>query len=282
MSDIDWRYIGENMKKYDRSLEETRLFFTNRPLRPYVDSLWFEESKLVSMRLFLPTIAKRLNQSVLLLEEIRSLMQLSLEASTGKIEGAHFTLTESKHLEKLRADSEEMLRDRLDNLSMNDQWFTWFPVVPNVLVEKWTEVCLNKIPLIDNIAVNKDGHFSIISLRHHIKVLDTAIEETRSLPLYTEEHLMLNFLLHAKRIGVPLSNQIYRDLYDFMEFLDLIPVHILESHRSNTQKYVRENYIKSLYRHNPWMNDIPPLPNKTAEDLDREWEEEKQKENNKQ
>lgn len=93
---------------------------------------------------------------------------------------------------------------------------------------------------------------------------------------------MLNFLLHAKRIGVPLSNQIYRDLYDFMEFLDLIPVHILESHRSNTQKYVRENYIKSLYRHNPWMNDIPPLPNKTAEDLDREWEEEKQKENKKQ
>ncbi len=280
MSDIDWPSIVENMKRYDRSLEDTRLFFTNRPLRPYVDSLWFEEAKLVSMRLFLPTIAERLNQSVSLLEEIRSLMQLTFEAASGKIEGVHFTLIKAEYLEQIRAFSEEMLRERLRDISIDDQWFTWFPVVPNVLVEKWTEVCLDRIPLLDNIAVNNDGHFSLTSLRHHIKVLDTAIKETRALPLYTEEHLMLNFLLHAKRIGVPLCNQIYRDLYDFMEFLDLIPAHIVESHRSNTQKYVRENYIKSLYRHNQWMNGFPPLPNKTAEDLDREWEEEKQKENN--
>ena len=280
MSDIDWRSIHENMMKYDRSLEDTRLFFTNRPLRPFVDSLWFEESKIVSLRVFLPTITKRLNQSISLLEEIRSLMQITVEAATGKIEGAHFALTEPKHLSQFRASAEEMLKDRLTNLSMEDQWFTWFPVVPNHLVKKWTEECLDKIPYLDDIEVNKDGHFSVKSLRHHIKALESAIEKTRALPLYTEEHLMLQFLLHAKRIGVPLNNKVYRDLYDFMEYLDLIPAHILESHRANTQKYVRENYIKSLYRHNPWMDTFGPLPNETAEDLDREFEEQKKKENN--
>lgn len=89
---------------------------------------------------------------------------------------------------------------------------------------------------------------------------------------------MLQFLLHAKRIGVPLNNQIYRDLYDFMEYLDLIPAHILDSHKLNTQRYVRENYIKSLFRHNPWMNDYSPIPNRTAEDIERESETNKLKE----
>ncbi len=278
MSDIDWCSIHDSMMKYDRSLEDTRLCFTNRPLRPFVDSLWFEESKIIGLRLFLPTITEHLNKSISLLEEIRSLMQIIIEAASGKIEGAHFTIAEPLHLERFRKEAEAMLKDRLTNIGMDEQWFTWFPVVPQHLVERWTDECMNKIPYFDEIALNKDGHLSITSLRHHVKVLDTAIEKTRSLPLYTEEHLMLQFLLHAKRIGVPLNNQIYRDLYDFMEYLDLIPAHILDSHKLNTQRYVRENYIKSLFRHNPWMNDYSPIPNRTAEDIERESETNKLKE----
>ena len=279
MREIDWSSIFKDIGKYNRSLEDTRLFFMNRPLRPYVDSLWFEAGKIVDLRVYLPTNTKRLNDNISLLEEIRSLMQITVEAASGKIEGAHFTLRESKHLQQFRADSEAMLRDRLTNLSIvEDLWLSWFPVVPDQLVKKWTEECWDKIPYLEDIAVNKDGHFSIQSLRQHIKALESAIEKTRAISLYKEEDLLLHFLLHAKRIGVPLNNKFYRDLYDFMEYLDLIPAHILKSHRANTQKYVRENYIKSLYRHNPWMNNYPPLPNETADDWDRELEEEKKKE----
>jgi len=261
--------VMQRAMKYSRDWQETKMKYKNRAIEPYALSLWHHSFDLAILREYLPVLQDYNNRSVLLMEELKSLMELIVEANTGAIHGQKFTISEVDNLNCFRDNAEMQLRKRIEEFDPRELMFMWFDLTPQHIVDAWEECCLNKIPVIEEIECHNDGHFDNDSLRHHISVLEEAIEKTKALPLYSDEQLPLDFLIYAKRIGVPMTNAAYRDLYDFMLEIDAIPAEIVQSHKANTRKYVRENYIKAIYKHNPWMNDYPPLENITEEDLDK-------------
>lgn len=261
--------VMERALKYDRAWQDALLEYKNHVIEPYVFSLWSYSFDLVILREYLPVLQDYNNRSIRLLEELRSLMQIIVEANAGTIVGEKFVLREQAHLDSIRDNAEQLLTKRLDEFDPREFLMMWFDLTPEHIVKAWEEKCLYKIPNAEDIEAHEDGHFDTDSLLHHIDVLSTAIEETRAIQLYSDDQLPIAFLLYAKRLGVPMTNAAYRDLYQFMTEYDIIPKQILESHANNTQRYVKENYIKAIYRNNPWMNNFPPKENYIPEDLDK-------------
>ena len=261
--------VMERALKYDRSWQDALLEYKNHVIEPYVFSLWSYSFHLVILREYLPVLRDYNNRSIRLMEELRSLMQIIVEANAGTIVGERFVIREQAHLDRIRDDAEQLLKKRLGEFDPRELMMMWFDLTPDYIVKEWEEKCLGKIPSVEEIEVRKDGHFDTDSLLRHIDVLSTAIEETKAIMLYSDDQLPISFLLHAKRLGVPMTNAAYRDLYQFMAEYDIIPKQIIESHATNTQRYVKENYIKAIYRNNPWMNDFSPKKNFIPEDIDK-------------
>lgn len=264
---MEMHKIIRRVMKYERPWSETKLKYKNTAIEHYALSLWYHTSELALLREYLPLLREYCNRSVLLMEELRSLMQIIVEANTGTIRGQKFTISEVNNLNCFRDNAEALLRKRLEEFDPRELLFMYFDLTPKHITDAWVKSCMDRIPAADEIETHKDGHFDNTSLQHHIEELGKGIEETRALPLYTDEQLPIDFLLYAKRIGVPMTNAAYRGLYDFMLEIDAIPAEIVQSHNANTRKYVRENYIKAIYKHSPWMDDYPPLENITEEDL---------------
>lgn len=261
--------VMQRALRYSRDWKDALLEYKNHTIEPYVFSLWSYSFDLAILREYLPVLQDYNNRSVNFLEELRSLMQIIVEANTGAIHGEKFIIREEAHRNRIRDDAEELLRKRLDEFEPKEFLYMWFDLTPEHIVKAWEEKCLYKIPVVEEIATDEDGHFDNESLLEHIDILTKAIEETRAIPLYSNEQLPLSFLLRAKRLGVPMNNSAYRDLYQFMTEYDIIPQEILTAHKNNTQRYVRENYIKAIYRNNPWMNEFDPVENYIPEDLDK-------------
>lgn len=259
----------QRAQKYDRSWEDVLLEFKNHEIEQYVFSLCYYAYKIVVLREYFPAVREHNQKSIAFMEELCSLMEFIAEANDGALWGEKFVIKDVQMLSVLRNEAESVLRKRLDEFDDKEFHYMTFPLTPDRITEEWNKRCFKKIPVNDNIAQDEDGHFINISLRFHISELNKAIEETKAIPLTYEEYTVIEFLSYAKRLGVPLNNATYRDLYQMMREYDFIPKEILQSHDSNTQRYVRENYIKAIYRNNPWMDNDEPIKNYIPKDFDK-------------
>lgn len=78
-------------------------------------------------------------------------------------------------------------------------------------------------------------------LRGAKETLEHAFDSSR-------ENYINRVLMEIVGMDIRLDNEVYREIYECLEHLGLIPEDVLRSHRNTSSKYVKENYIKAKYK----------------------------------
>lgn len=81
-----------------------------------------------------------------------------------------------------------------------------------------------------------------------IKDLTKFLKKTREIIDINEDYRINDFLKRAKDLGVPMSNQYYRDLYRCLEYFGLLNEDQVRQHNTLNQPQVREQYIQKRVR----------------------------------
>ena len=118
---------------------------------------------------------------------------------------------------------------------------------------------LNTLPSQHEVEFNDNGKIfsmDIDLLEFQLKgardVLSTRFETSR-------ESNIERVLFEVIGADITLNNTVYRDVYECLSILNLIPDEVRESHNKTSSRYVKENYIKAKYKRLGFPRDTKSL-----------------------
>lgn len=120
------------------------------------------------------------------------------------------------------------------------------PMVVDAVRVRWGEA-LAWMPIKTSFEYDEFGRFTQDSFDDARERIEKCFVESQNLFRLTNGLLMRGMLQHIKKLGVPMTNKSYLQVYRCLEHFGWIPKDILDSHSKTTSRYVRENYIKAKF-----------------------------------
>lgn len=249
MSDKIWYngkiiYDDYGIGERNKSVLEDR--FKNRILGPYAGTLYDYFHKDLLSRWQLNTVKSVKNGVINRLENCYGLAIMLRDLRKNEIKWAGTNIHSRDISRKLEIEIEYMLYDELE-----EPWDKMMMLrkdeskqISMDLWHKWA-IDLSILPQKDTIVRDDDDNIPDDELDEVISTIEYCLNDAKKFVVITENQIIDDILKKAFELGVEKCNASYRELYECLDFFDLIPKEQKEYHHNTSSKYVRENFIKA-------------------------------------
>lgn len=246
MKPAEKRILGKNIPKPLTSLSNFKMYYANRVFEPVAETIYDFISAEYAINDAYCYLSDEYMEILGKVGELATLVSYIDEVRySGRLTNYYETLSDSVR-RKIICSLNNILFDTIDDLwsTVNNNHF-WDKLEPSLapIIDRW-ETLVNIIPCREECDIEKDGYIDddeFFGIQQAISAVFDSIEESYIRSKNEFADAFIRFVIGLK---LPLSNKLYRDIYDCMRMLNLLDPEQIRLHDSSTSRYVRENYIK--------------------------------------
>lgn len=246
MKQAEKRILGKNIPTPLTSLTNFKMYYANRVFEPVAETIYDFISAEYAINDAYCYLSDEYMEILGKVGELTTLVSYINEVRySGRLTNYYETLSDSVR-RKIICSLNNILFDAIDDLwSTVDNNHFWDELEPPLapIIGRW-ETIVNEIPCREDCVIEKDGYIDddeFFGIRQAVSAVFDSIEDSYIRSKNDFADAFIRFVIGLK---LPLSNRLYRDIYDCMKMLNVLDSEQIRLHESSTSKYVRENYIK--------------------------------------
>ena len=220
--------------------------YKNRLLEPYAETLYNYYHKDLLTRYQISTVKSIKSRIISRLKNCYGLALMLRDLKHGDVRWQGFDYHNPSVAFGMFYNVEQLFYDELEEpwvkmMRLRDDGTT---TLAKQLWDKWANT-LAILPQKDTIAKDDDGDITEDGINDAISDIKYCLDHAEEYVVYTEGNIADEIIKKAHELGLKMCNASYRELYECLEFFDLIPRDQVTLHKKTTSRYARENYIKA-------------------------------------
>lgn len=246
MKQAEKRILGKNIPKPLTSLTNFKMYYANRVFEPVAETIYdfiYAEYTVNDAYRFLNDTYVEILEKI---GELATLVEYIDEVRySGQMTNYYEALSDSVR-RKIICSLNNILFDTIDDLlSTVDNNHFWDKLEPSLapIIDRW-ETLVNIIPCREDCVIEEDGYIDDDEFFGIQQAVSSTFDFIEGSYIRSQDEFADAFFRFVIGLKLPLSNKLYRDIYDCMRMLNLLDPEQVRLHDSSTSKYVRENYIK--------------------------------------